>query len=89
MAISKKIAILLVTGLALMSCKPDTQTVVKYVCVPLIPYSKDFQAALDREVAQLEAPYLFQILNDYGITRDAIRKCINKRDSVKKKNERR
>jgi hypothetical protein len=50
------------------------------VCVPLVPYSADFQKAVDREIAQIEAPYLFQMLNDYGVTRDAIRKCIKRRN---------
>ncbi len=68
------IGLLLAIGLTVAGC--NEKTVI--VCPQLIPYSKDFQAALDREIAQLDAPYLFQMLNDYGVTRDAIRACLKR-----------
>jgi Tfp pilus assembly protein PilP len=62
--------------LALAGCKQQQAI----VCPSLVPYSSDFQKALDREIAALEAPYTFQMLNDYGVTRDAIRKCLKRRN---------
>lgn len=84
---SSRFAALALAALLLVGCNDGkkVKVQVKYVCPVLLDYSKDFQAALDREIASLEAPYLFQILNDYGVTRDAIRSCIKKRDAVAKK----
>lgn len=74
---SLKKAVFVLLGLTFLAgCKPERQIEVRYICVPLIEYSPEFQAALDREVASIDAPYLFQILNDNGITREGIRKCI-------------
>jgi lipoprotein NlpI len=79
-----KLILAVAAVLALSGCVKKSQVVVKYVCPAVLEYSPDFQAALDREVASIDAPYLFQILNDYGVTRDGIRKCIQKRDAKKK-----
>jgi Tfp pilus assembly protein PilP len=71
----RRLCLLIAACLALTACKKERQIEVRYICPAIIEYSKEFQAALDREVAQLDAPYLFQILNDFGITRQALRKC--------------
>jgi hypothetical protein len=75
----RKYGVVLFALFALAAChkgKGEHQIEVRYICVPLIEYSPEFQEALDREVASIDAPYLFQILNDNGITREGIRKCI-------------
>lgn len=50
-------------------------------CPPLKQYSKEFQAAAAREYAAIEAaaPHLVQMVDDYGVSRAAIRACLKKR----------
>lgn len=79
MARFKTLCLLLALGASLAACKPG----VRIACPPLLNYSSDFLMALDREVASLDAPYLFQIMNDYNVTRQAIRKCIKRRGKKK------
>jgi Tfp pilus assembly protein PilP len=62
--------------LALAGCKQQQAI----VCPSLVPYSSDFLKAVDHEIATMDAPYLFQMLNDYSVTRDAIRKCLKRRN---------
>jgi hypothetical protein len=79
MARIRTLCVLMALGALLAACKHSE----KVVCPPLLTYSTDFLMALDREVASLDAPYLFQIMNDYGVKRDAIRKCIKARGKKK------
>ncbi|MFZ5674268.1 MAG: hypothetical protein ACOZAM_15005 [Pseudomonadota bacterium] len=50
-------------------------------CPPLKQYSKAFQAAAAREYAAVEAsaPHLVQMVDDYGVSRAAIRACLKRR----------
>lgn len=73
------VCLLLALGLALAGCKQQQAI----VCPSLIPYSSDFLKAVDHEIATMEAPYLFSMLNDYSVTRDAIRKCLKHRNGKK------
>jgi hypothetical protein len=75
----KTLCLLLALGASLTACKQS----VAITCPPLIRYSSDFLKAVDREIAQMDAPYLFQLANDYGVTRDAIRRCIKARGKKK------
>jgi hypothetical protein len=59
----------------LSACKPG----VAVTCPPLIPYSPEFQKEALAELDRIRAPHLELMLNDYGVTRDAIRACILKR----------
>jgi hypothetical protein len=75
MAPFSKLCLVMALGASLAAC--NQKAIV--ACPSLVPYSADFQKALSREIAQLDAPYLFQVLNDYGVTRDAIRACLKRR----------
>lgn len=50
-------------------------------CPPLKQYSKAFQAAAAAEYEAVEktAPHLVQMIDDYGVSRDAIRACLKRR----------
>lgn len=48
------------------------QTAPSSGCIPLITYSKDFQAQAAREF-RVAGPNVQQLVTDYGKTRDAIR----------------
>lgn len=50
-------------------------------CPPLKQYSKEFQAAAAREYEAVEAsaPHLVQMVDDYGLSRAAIRACLKRR----------
>jgi hypothetical protein len=48
-------------------------------CPPLVQYDKKTQAEALKELMQINAPTLERMLNDYGLTRDAIRKCLTHR----------
>lgn len=58
-------------------------------CPTLKQYSAEFQAKALAEIDMIEknAPNVVTMFNDYGVTRDAIRKCIalQKADRKKKK----
>ena len=49
-------------------------------CPTLKGYSASFMSAAARELEGLDrtAPHLAQMLNDYGVERDAIRECIGR-----------
>jgi hypothetical protein len=61
--------------LLLAACRPGTAL----TCPPLIPYAADFQKRAMAELDAIAAPHLEQMLNDYGVTRDAIRACVRRR----------
>ncbi len=75
------VAVLLALGAVLAACKPGAGV----TCPPLIPYSKAFQRAAMAELDAIKAPHLEQMLNDYGVTRDAIRACLKARDGKGRK----
>ncbi|MDP9137453.1 MAG: hypothetical protein M3N38_04665 [Pseudomonadota bacterium] len=70
-AASSFVMVLLLLG----ACKPGTAI----TCPPLIPYPADFQKRALIELDAIAAPHLERMLNDYGVTRDAIRACIRRR----------
>jgi len=73
----RAVAILL-TALALASCKPGGAGVT---CPTIKGYSASFLAAAEKEVAMIErdAPHVVKMLNDYGVERDAIRVCLKRK----------
>ena len=75
-------------AVALKGC-PDDRVGYGITCPPLQQYSDAF---LDRvadqiDIIQTTAPDVVTMVNDYGVTRDSIRKCISlqKAERAKKK----
>lgn len=56
-------------------------------CPTLKKYSDDFQdkAVAEIDVIEKTAPHVVTMFNDYGVTRDAIRKCIELQMADRKK----
>lgn len=54
-------------------------------CPSIKQYPKEFLAAAAKEYAQVEnvAPHLIRLVDDFGIQRDVIRKCIERRAKAK------
>jgi hypothetical protein len=54
-------------------------------CPTLRGYSPAFMAAAARELEGLSrsAPHVAQMLNDYGVERDAIRECLQRKRAVR------
>ena len=76
MAVFRLIAILL-AATVLASCKPGAAI----TCPTLKQYSKAFLQETAKQLDMIEktAPNIVIMVNDYGVTRDAIRKCISLR----------
>lgn len=76
MAVFRLIAIL-VAAVMLASCKPGAAI----TCPTLKQYSKAFLQETGKQLDLIEAmaPNIVIMVNDYGVTRDSIRKCINLR----------
>lgn len=55
-------------------------------CPTFVKYSKAFlqQANVELEMIEAKAPNVVQLVNDYGVERDAIRKCIALRAKARK-----
>lgn len=69
--------ILIALVLLLAACKQGGAI----TCPTLRGYSPAFLAAAARELEGLDrnAPHVAQMLNDYGVERDAIRECLKRR----------
>ena len=72
-------AILLALVLMIAACKQGGAI----TCPTLKGYSPAFLAAATRELDGLDriAPHVAQMLNDYGVERDAIRECLRRQKS--------
>jgi len=77
MAAFKCLAAAACLALALAGCKPGAAI----TCPTLKVYSESFKAAASAELDMIEAkaPHIVQMINDYGVERDAIRKCLKLR----------
>jgi hypothetical protein len=74
----RKIIALLCVGLGLAACDPHASI----TCPALKSYSFEFQKAAAGELDKVmrDAPHLSKMLKDYGVTRQAIRACIEHRN---------
>lgn len=68
---------LIALAAVLAACKPGAVI----TCPPLKGYSAEFQAAAAAEYEAVEkiAPHLVQMVDDYGVSRRAIRACLKRR----------
>lgn len=66
-------------GVVAVGCKPGAVI----TCPPMKQYSKQFQeqAAREYELVLKIAPHLTQMIDDYGVERDAIRACLKRKRS--------
>lgn len=82
MADFKSLLAVLAMALALGACKPGAAI----TCPTLKSYSKAFLAKAGDELDMIEAkaPNIVQLLNDYSVERDAIRRCIKLRAKARK-----
>lgn len=73
-------AILVALVLMLAACKQGGAI----TCPTLRGYSPAFMAAAARELEGLgrSVPHVAQMLNDYGVERDAIRKCLRRQKAA-------
>lgn len=55
-------------------------------CMTLKKYSADFQGKAEAEYAMIEkqAPHITQMIDDYGVNRDAIRECLARQKKARK-----
>lgn len=55
-------------------------------CPTFVGYSDAFLAATEKEIAKIEndAPHVVEMLNDYGVERDAIRECLRRQKASRK-----
>lgn len=74
-------AILVALMLLLAACKQGGAI----TCPTLRGYSPAFMAAAARELEGLDrsAPHVAQMLNDYGVERDAIRVCLRRQKAAR------
>ncbi len=74
-------AILLAMALSLAACKQGGAI----TCPTLRGYSPVFMAAAARELEDMDriAPHVAQMLNDYGVERDAIRVCLKRQKAAR------
>lgn len=74
-------AILFTTALLLTACEQGGAI----TCPTLRGYSPAFMAAAAHEFEGLvhNAPHVVQMLNDYGVERDAIRECLRRKRTGK------
>ena len=79
MARSRILAVLLL-GILLSACAGRGAAIT---CLTVRAYSPAFQAAAARELDSIRAsaPNVAILVDDYGVDRDATRKCIEKRDA--------
>ena len=72
---TKLLALALLVPLLLAGCKPGGAI----TCPKLKVYSQTFLDKAERELGEIErtAPTVTQMVNDYGVTREAIRKCLS------------
>lgn len=75
----KKVLLVLALAPFLLAAKCERGSSI--TCPPLKQYSAQFQAAAaaEYEKVELQAPHLMQMIDDYGVTRDAIRACLKRR----------
>lgn len=75
----RKLLVIVAALPLLMAAKCERGAVV--TCPPLKGYSAAFQAAAAAEYEMVEktAPHLVQMIDDYGVSRSAIRACIKRR----------
>lgn len=73
-------AIFVGMALALAGCKQGAAI----TCPTLRGYSHSFMIAAAREFEGLDrtAPHIAQMLNDYGVERDAIRECLRRQATM-------
>lgn len=78
-------SLILVAGLAIGGLKQCDGAAI--TCPTLREYSPDFLKAAAQEMRQIEltAPHVVILINDTGVDRDAIRKCIELRGKAKKR----
>ncbi len=71
-------AAVLCLALALAACKPGGAGVT---CLTNVKYSASFLKEAEKEIEQIErvAPNVVKMINDYGITRDAVRVCLKRK----------
>lgn len=77
-------SLILVAGLAVGLAKCDGAAIT---CPTLREYSNEFLKAAAQEMKTIHstAPHVATLVDDYGVDRDAIRKCIELRGKAKKK----
>jgi len=77
-----RIFAILIAAAVLASCKPGASI----TCPTLKNYSKTFlqESAKQLDLIEATAPNIVIMVNDYGVTRDAIKKCIQLRIKSRK-----
>lgn len=68
----------------LAGCGPDGRGIA---CPPLFKYTQSQTQRAKAELDAIKAPTLELFLNDYGITRDAIRACLKHRENDRRSNK--
>lgn len=76
-----RILAMIALALALAACKQGGAI----TCPTLKGYSASFMSAAARELEGLDrtAPHLAQMLNDYGVERDATRECLRRQKATR------
>ena len=81
-----RLSLVVAFALLVAGCKPS-RVHVEYICVKLYSYSKGEVQRLGEEIDAIEvaAPTVISWIEDYVVTRDAIKKCLAKKAAAAKK----